>query len=201
MFLRPLLVLIALLLLPGTVAAGDSIRCGSRIVSVEARAAEVLAACGEPSFRDIYSASAPGRPGDIADTEHWTYNFGSNQLIQVLRLRHGRVVDIRTDGYGFPLGTGRCRPNGIVDGLSKYRLLSTCGEPLTRRDVGLVVALQPRTRFRAGGMSVTRGHVPVEVYREEWVYNFGSRYLLKVVTLEDGVVSDVQNGDRGFDQR
>lgn len=174
-------------------------RCGSRIVSVEARAAEVLAACGEPQFRDVFSVPAPRRAGEIAEVEQWTYNFGRNQLLHVLKLRHGRLVDIRTDGYGFaPAAYPRCAPNRIVDGLSKYRLLASCGEPLTRRDVGFVTALKPRHRREYGGLSTSRGHYPVEVYREEWVYNFGSNAFLKIVTLDDGAVSEVENGERGF---
>ncbi|MGQ0530192.1 MAG: DUF2845 domain-containing protein [Panacagrimonas sp.] len=198
MFLRPLLAAIVLLALPEA-GATDSMRCGSRIIAVEARAAEILAACGEPSFRDVFSYPGPDLPGEIAEAEQWTYNFGRNQLLHVLRLRNGRLVDISTDGYGFPESDSvRCSPHGITDGLSKYRLLRHCGEPLTRRNIGFVQGFKPRQRQRYGGLSSSRGQYAVEVYREEWVYNFGSRYLLRVVILEDGVVADVQNGERGF---
>lgn len=202
MFLRPLLVFLALLATDPQVAASDALRCGSRIVSVEAHAAEVLAACGEPAFRDVYARAGSDHAGEIADHEQWTYNFGRNQLLQVLRLRNGRLVDIRTDGYGFPVAAARrCDASILVEGLSKYRLLSHCGEPLTRRALGFRVALQPRHRQRYGGWSTTRGQVPVEVYREEWVYNFGSQQFLRILTLDDGVVSEVQNGERGFNPR
>lgn len=203
---RPPLALsaVALLTLACTlpVRASDSIRCGSRIISVEARAADILAACGEPDFRDVRSYPGPGRPGEIAESEQWTYNFGRNQLLQVMSLRNGRLVNIQTDGYGFPKnGPRSCAPESIVDGQSKYRLLASCGEPLTRRNLGFIQALRPRHQHRYGGFSTSRGSYPVEVYREEWVYNFGSRYFLRVVTLDDGVVSDVQNGERGFNPR
>lgn len=182
--------------------ASDSIRCGSRIISVEARAADILAACGEPDFRDVRSYPGPSLPGEIAESEQWTYNFGRNQLLQVMSLRNGRLVNIQTDGYGFPKNASRgCAPESIIDGQSKYRLLASCGEPLTRRNLGFVQALRPRHQHRYGGFSTSRGSYPVEVYREEWVYNFGSRYFLRVVTLDDGVVSDVQNGERGFNPR
>ncbi|MGQ0697071.1 MAG: DUF2845 domain-containing protein [Panacagrimonas sp.] len=184
------------------VSAADSIRCGSRIVSVEARAADILAACGQPDYRDVFSYPGPGASNEIADSEQWTYNFGSNQLLRVLKLRNGRLIDIESDGYGFPkAGSGRCSPTSIVDGLSKYRLVTSCGEPLTRRTVGFVNALKPAHQRRYGGFSTSRGYYSVEVFREEWVYNFGSRYLLKVVTLEDGMVAEVENGERGFNPR
>ena len=208
MFVRPLLGAFLLLMLLGPAMpqarASDSMRCGSRIVSVEARAADVLAACGEPDFRDVFSWPPPRVPGEVADVEQWTYDFGRNQLLHVLKLRHGRLVDIRTDGYGFASPAAaprRCRSEDIVEGLSKYRLTVNCGEPLTRRTLGYVATLAPRHRHRLGGWSRSHGHVPVEVFREEWVYNFGSNRFLRIVTLDDGVVSQVENGARGFNAR
>lgn len=199
MFARPLLAAIALLAVTRTTHAGDSMRCGSRIVTVEARAADVLAACGEPAFRDVFSYPGPRSPGELADAEQWTYNFGRNQLLQVLRLRNGRLVDIRSDGYGFaPGGRGVCRSEEISDGQSKFRLLAACGEPLTRRTVGYVTASRPRYQRRHRGFTTSHGDYPVEVFREEWVYNFGANRFLKVVTLEDGAVARVENGERGF---
>lgn len=208
MFVRPLLgafLLVALLVQASPqVQAGDSMRCGSRIVSVEARAADVLAACGEPDLRDVFSRPLPRVPGELAAAEQWTYDFGPNQLLHVLKLRHGRLVDIRTDGYGvasFASSHRRCAAEQIVEGLSKYRLLATCGEPFTRRTLGYVQMLGPRHRHQLGGWSYSHGHVPAEVFREEWIYNFGSSRFLRVVTLDDGVVTEVDNGERGFTPR
>lgn len=201
---RPSFALLLVALLTGMFCAlpahaADAIRCGSRIISVEARAADILSACGEPDFRDVRSYPGPRDPGEIAESEQWTYNFGSNQLLQVLTLRNGRLVEIETDGYGFAkTGSKYCAPESINHGLSKYRLLTSCGEPLTRRNLGFVQALRPRQQRSYGGLSTSRGYYPVEVYREEWVYNFGTRYFLKVVTIDDGVVSEVENGERGF---
>lgn len=182
--------------------AADSLRCGSRLVTVEARAAEILAACGEPDFRDVFSYPGVSGVGVIGDVEQWTYNFGPNQLLRVLKLRNGLLIDIESDGYGFHRDSRpRCDPAALTEGLSKFRLVRSCGEPLTRRNLGYVPTIQPRQRQRHGGLSRSHGYGASDVFREEWVYNFGSRYLLKVVTLEDGVVADVQNGDRGFDRQ
>lgn len=178
-------------------------RCGSRLVSVEDRAADILSACGEPDFRDVFSYPHPrGGGGYIHDVEQWTYNFGPNQLLRVLRLRNGRLTDIESEGYGFSTyGPARCDPGEITEGLSKYRLLLMCGEPLTRREDGYVRSLRPRHQRSFGGLSTSRGHYSVEVFREEWVYNLGRQYRLRVVTLEDGRITEVENGDRGFDPR
>jgi hypothetical protein len=184
--------------------AADSMRCGSRLVSVEDRAAEILAACGEPDDREVHSYPGVADAREIAEVERWTYNFGPNQLLHVLKLRHGRLVDIETDGYGFRPGQAdRCDPSALVEGLSRFRLVRSCGPPLTRRNLGYVQTYRPLPRDPYAGPRSrgTRGGYAVEVHREEWVYNFGSRYLLKIVTIEDGVVTEVDNGDRGFDPR
>lgn len=206
MFRRPpimsLMVLMSGVMLAPPQAMADSMRCDSRIVTVEARAADILAACGEPDFRDVFSYPVPRGAGVLADVEQWTYNFGPNKLLHVLKLRNGRLIRIDRQGYGFRTPVAqRCAPGVLANGLSKYRLLQVCGEPLTRRDVGFITTLKPGRSHRIGGFSSSRGHYPtVTVFRQEWVYNFGSRYLLKVVTLDDGVIADVQNGDRGFNR-
>lgn len=185
----------ALLAWSAAAPASETLRCGSRLVSVEDRAADLLSVCGEPAFRDRWS-DADGRAAPwVRDTEEWTYNFGPSQLLRILRLRRGRIVDISSDGYGFPLSATvapRCSPDRLVEGQSKYRLLMSCGEPLARTAVSL---------FRPDQAAVRRGWsgpTPVvEVFREEWVYDFGPNLLRRIVTLENGRVTDVENGGRG----
>lgn len=189
------LLLASLFVWASPAGAAGSLRCGSRLVSEGDRAADLLAACGEPAFRDAWGQPQPG--GNIlADTEEWTYNFGPHQLLRVLRLRNGRIVGIDTDGYGFYGGADRrCDSGELVPGLSKFRLLTRCGEPLTRKSIGLLRPLGPRGR----PLPPAYRHAYEAVYREEWVYNFGSRYLMRILTLEDGRIVDVENGGRGFD--
>jgi hypothetical protein len=180
--------------------ASGAMRCGSRIVSEGMQAAEVLGRCGEPAYRDVLSDAGRGGRGWISDQEQWYYNFGPSQLLRVVTLRNGTVDSIGEDGYGYAeTPDGHCAPEEIRAGLSKLRLLLRCGEPLTRRAEGLLRPLNPnlvyRSDLRAYGPDTAVG----EVYREEWVYNFGSSHFLRVVTLENGRVVDVANGDRGFD--
>lgn len=206
MSLRPVLAAVFLLCLVRPAHAADSLRCGSRIISVEALAAEILAACGEPSFRDVFSSRERTALNEIMESEQWTYNFGSNQLLRVLKLRNGTLVDIESDGYGFSeRGPRRCLPGYVVEGLSKYRMVKICGEPVTRR----VIRFEPEQR-RKRGWHNDRHRSPRDdgeanflepVFREEWVYNFGSRHALKVVILENGMVKQVLNGERGFNSR
>ena len=197
--LYPCTLFLLLALAGGQAMAAGSMRCGSRIVDEGKHAAEVLSACGEPDYRDVWSYPGPRGGGWLADVEEWYYNFGSSQLLRVLRLRNGRVVEIGSDGYGFSESAGRrCRPTGITLGVSKYRLLKDCGEPLTRQAAQLLRRADEDRRDPYLSRPGT-GSALTPVYREEWVYNFGSAHLLRIITLENGRVSDVQNGDRGFD--
>ena len=178
----------------GAASAAGSMRCNGRIVSEGMSAAAVLLACGEPAYRDTWSEDATGGRL-LADSEEWYYNFGSNQLLRILHLRGGTVSEIATDGYGFDeLPNPPCNPGRIVEGLTKYRLYLLCGPPLTRRVQSLVSAYD---RYGRPGYDPRGYYSPV--YREEWTYNFGSAYLMRLVTLENGRVTDVQNSERGSD--
>ena len=179
--------------------AADSLRCGSRIVSIDAIAPAVLAACGEPALRDVWNAYGDPYARQVGDSEVWTYNFGPNQLLQLLRFRNGRLHRIDTEGYGFrPVADPHCSPNDILEGYSKYRLLAYCGEPVLRRALGFLVPYDARERrpFQ-GDLRQFHGFTPN--YREEWTYNFGSSYLLRRIMLEDGKVTAITDGERGYD--
>lgn len=179
---------------PLEVHAAGSMRCSGHIVSDGMSAAALLLACGEPAYRDVWNEGHYAG-GLLADAEDWYYNFGSSQLLRVVRLRAGSVSDIDTDGYGYDaLPSPPCNPQAIVEGLSKYRLFLLCGPPLTRRVQALVA---PYDRYGRPGYDPHGYSSPV--YREEWTYNFGSAYLMRLVTLENGKVIDVENSDRGAD--
>lgn len=190
------LIALGLLLLAGAAEAQGALRCGSRLVREDMLAAQVLATCGEPAYRDVWAVPGQYAPGYLAPQEEWTYNFGSSQLLRIVRFRNGRVEHIDSEGYGFPVGgPGRCSA-GIGIGWSEYRLLARCGEPLTRQADQRLVPLQRQGepwRDAYGQVALT------PVFREEWIYNFGARHLLRVVTLDNGRVSEVRSEGRGFD--
>ena len=185
-----------------TATALDTMRCGSRLVSTEMTAAEVIAACGEPQFRDVLSESGAYGGGALGYSEEWTYNFGSSQLLRVLRFRQGRLQRIDTEGYGFATGSGGgCSSESITPGMSKYRLVEACGEPLTRvADVVQVPYERKRTWHDAQRHGGAGPGLWETVYREEWVYNFGAARFMRVVIIENGRVVDVDTAGRGFDR-
>lgn len=106
----------------GTLAAAparadDSMRCGSKLVSVSDGKDKVRALCGEPtsvSFQGVvrraaryeygygYSRYEYYGPGVIdMPVEVWTYNFGTSKLLRKLRFVGDELDEIRTDGYGY----------------------------------------------------------------------------------------------------
>jgi len=176
--------------------AADTVRCGSRLVSVDMTAAEVLGVCGEPSHRDVWPQPGVGA-GYLGAIEEWTYNRGSSQLLRVLRFRNGRLQRIDVDGYGFAEGApGDCAQSGITRGMSKYRLLAQCGEPATRSADVVQVPVDRYERV----YDPRRAYAAWEtVLREEWVYNFGSSRFLRIVQIDNGRVSDVRFGGRGYE--
>jgi len=193
--------ILALVISSAALASG-SLRCGSRIIDEEDLAAELLAACGEPSFRDQFTIEIPNG-ARIADTEVWTYDFGPQKLLRLVTLRNGQISNIDSDGYGFtPNATPRCEPRRVVEGLSKYRLVAQCGEPLTKRSEQTLKPLYSRPEIyrNNGDPYAYHNQYVTPVYREEWVYNFGSRSPMRRITLEDGRVTHVENIDRGFDR-
>ena len=168
---------------------GDSLRCGDRIVSTEDLAAEVLAACGEPDYRDAWLAP----PVYVSSDETWWYNFGSHRLVQVLRFRNGALQSIQSDGYGFDTpAASSCAPHEVVTGLSAFRLIHRCGRPATRDTFDTLRPLHSKD-----AAFTDRAVRPVR--RERWVYDFGAGTRLRIVTLNNGKVTDVATGERGSD--
>lgn len=96
--------LIAALLIP-SLAAADSMRCGSRIVKDEDSMEKVLAVCGEPVKKERtwiqrppqyelggIEYSFPGREDVPVDL--WTYDFGSHKLMMRVRFVAEQVQSI-----------------------------------------------------------------------------------------------------------
>lgn len=115
--MRALLAILSLsfLLLP---ARGDAatLRCGNNLVADGASTTDVVLKCGEPTSKYTRTRSTGqkhhrrwgGKHGtttteeEVVETniEEWTYNFGPNRLIQVAVFEDGKLVDVRSGGYG-----------------------------------------------------------------------------------------------------
>ncbi len=113
---------------------------------------------------------------------------------------------IATDAHAM-----RCGTRLVLPGQHQAKVLDACGEP---------VHVQQRLLYRSGitrstwssarrpgvysGNDATRDELlvhqrsVVEVFVEEWTYNFGPRKLMRVVRFENGVVRDVKTLGYGY---
>lgn len=88
-------------------------RCGTRLVSVGDYQIEVLRKCGEPDYVDerieyktyrVYPR--PHLPiyndvyGEVV-VQEWTYNFGRQRFMQLLRFENGKLKRIQALDYGY----------------------------------------------------------------------------------------------------
>ncbi len=95
--------------------AEDSLRCGSRLVSVGDGKDKVRTLCGEPTSVS-YAGTVRQRerypygryddwyfgPGWVdLPVEWWTYNLGSSKLLRKLHFVGDELVEIRSEGYGY----------------------------------------------------------------------------------------------------
>jgi hypothetical protein len=168
-------------------APAHALRCDNQIISEGDRTFDVLRKCGQPDFVDHrFEGLAFAYPFAI-EVEDWYYDLGPTQLVRMLRFRNDRLAIVRTGGYSFGEATyGGCRPEEIEPGLSKFDLLSRCGEP-DYSDAWM------EYRSKRVGEVFT---YPVSVEVEEWIYSFGSNRFIRYVTLINGRVRDVETGER-----
>lgn len=100
-----------LLLLVAAGADAQYMRCGGELVGTGDIAFEVVSKCGEPAHKEAWDRQHTVRSFDpskrrardftvTVHVEQWTYNFGPGTFLYVVRLEDGKVVDIRTAGFG-----------------------------------------------------------------------------------------------------
>jgi hypothetical protein len=112
----------ALLGAAGVVAPADTMRCGSRLISVGDPADKLLVECGSPTTVDeweeerFYYFDTPPPPEQyrtferhergyrvraFVKVELWTYNNGPSRFIEYVRIENGRIRKIETGKYGY----------------------------------------------------------------------------------------------------
>ena len=82
----------------------------------------------------------------------------------------------------------RCSGGLISTGDSKLVLLKKCGEPSWIDRWSEYSVEQPDTDFEH---SITR-------INERWIYNLGPTEFIRIITLRDGRVANIETGGRGF---
>ena len=91
--LAPLLLLISSIIAPAAFA--DTLRCGSKLVSLGDRAFEVAAKCGEPANRDLVGYTLGSYDRREFKMEEWVYGPNGGML-KILTFEGNRLVRIET---------------------------------------------------------------------------------------------------------
>lgn len=86
---------IALTLAASNVAASDTLRCGSQLISLGDRTSEVLQKCGEPVSRDVLGYKRSANRREEFQVEEWTYG-PNNGMYQYLRFEGNRLRQINS---------------------------------------------------------------------------------------------------------
>ena len=83
-------------LLAMDIAVADTMRCGSKIISVGMTAAEVLKYCGEPTTREVeeHDVRSGNRVVGTTQLNRWTYDRGSAGKPKVLEFDQDKLLSI-----------------------------------------------------------------------------------------------------------
>jgi hypothetical protein len=198
-------------LAPSVPRAADGMSCPGGVISVGDSRLDLLGKCGTPTLVESRPAQVTEWVGDRVQgasrtvtitIETWTYDLGSSRLVQYVKLEAGKVMNVRTGGYGHASDGRRsggaiprapCQPTSIRAGDSTYELLSHCGEPVFRdlREEQIAVA-EGDGQWVSGASTV--------VLKETWTYDFGPRALVRFVQVRDGRVTGVRTGGYGYSE-
>ena len=103
-----------------------------------------------------------------------------------------------------PAQAFRCGSKLVKDGMHEAQVLAICGEPTTRRNLGMAVRYYDY-RYRRGtspgwsGYSRPGyGNLAEEVIITEYVYNFGPRKLMRRLIFEGGVLVEIEKLGYGY---
>lgn len=188
---------VALLVVGTTSIPAAAMRCGSYLVSTGDTKGEVLLKCGEPASQNTYQQQL--REGidqnhEVRTTylfDDWVYNFGPDQLLQIVTFRNGRVFSIRSGDYGFPSrGTDdTCRHGQLLKtGETLAEVELKCGPPLVRerRSDVILDSFDTSTSLRR------------EIAIDEWMYNFGADFFILYLRFENGKLAAIDSGGYGY---
>ncbi|WP_044874082.1 DUF2845 domain-containing protein [Pseudomonas sp. LFM046] len=87
--------LLALALSTEAWAGADTMRCGSKLVSLGDRTFEVLQKCGEPVHRDLVGYTLGSYDNREFVVEEWVYG-PNNGMLRILTFEANRLVRIET---------------------------------------------------------------------------------------------------------
>lgn len=196
--MRALAVSAVILLLPSW-ALASGIRCKDRVVSTGSSMLEVEARCGKPVHVDVQDESRivrHYRPGYgyveqrlRLEVERWTYVLGPHRLIRTAIFQNGRLHKVHTEGRP-PQSEGSintCRRSIHSTGDTTGEVLLRCGPPDSEYRWEEEVLL-------GDGYVERRVLIP----HERWIYNFGPKRFLRILTFRRGRLVEQRSGSYGW---
>ena len=115
------------------------------------------------------------------------------------------IIGLMLLGLWEPSFALRCGTRLVSIGDTRFEVLQKCGEPdfveaweeeLIQRDFGI------RRQFDSESRRYTWYREPFlvkeQVKIEEWTYNLGPTRFVRYLRFENGVLTDIRTGDKGF---
>ena len=195
--MRIMLLLTALAFVAAVAIAADY--CGeNKTVYIGDTSGEVILKCGEPDRKqshteEVIATLDNDKKSNILITlEEWTYNLGPERFMRIFKLQDGKVVDMWLGDYGFAkeqVNRPQCSALSISVGDSAAEVAAKCGEP-TLKD-----QLEEITQEQLDANTSRKVYGTVE----HWTYNFGPNQFLRILTIRNGKVTNIEEGDYGYE--
>ena len=191
-----LIAALATLWLASEAAHATPWQCEGGIVQPGDLEYHVTARCGQPFWVDrwleeeVFGPDQPIETRQTFEVQEWFFNLGPNRLIRRLRIRNGQLVDIEELGYGeSPNRRQRsCSPNSFLPGLTTGEIILRCGPPDWQdRQFGAQVLRNTGVFERATLLNI-----------QTWLYDFGRNRFTRILRFENGVLTNVDVGDKGL---
>ena len=96
----------------------------------------------------------------------------------------------------------RCGTRLVKDGMHESHVIEICGEPVSRRELGIV--LRPYVLKRPAGSPGTHstrylyGGYHEELLVTELVFNFGPRKLMRIIRFEGNRMTSIRTAGYGY---
>jgi hypothetical protein len=174
-----------------------SLTCPRGIVSLGESTAQVHIKCGEPTIWDQRIEDSSHRDDEgrwfhsSITIDEWTYDFGSNRLIQTLIFKNGDLIKVTSGGYGKgATNTATDRPGIISVGDSKSKVIIKWGQPT-------YVEQRQEERSMLGRMGEV---VQKTITIERLTYDFGPTRFIRILTFENSKLTNIRTGSYGKGQ-
>lgn len=190
----PTLLLAAAVLFIAVNALG--LPCNGQEVYVGETKEEVATKCGEAMFKEkrtvkVEEIDKNGILSSAATTiEEWAFNNGPEDLMQFYSFANGKLLEIRSIGYGRQLNdpADTCR-NGelLAVGDRSLDAYLKCGEPIAKEKQA------DKVIESSSGGKMIRTTIPVA----EWTYRYGLDAPGYTLRIENGAVTDIRTREFG----